>query len=225
MNNQVLKFVIPTVDLIDNSYKYGKFKITNIPNKGLGIVTVKDLDINDLNSILIFGGILFNKKQYKKYIKLEDDLKFSNNSCNSNISHITLASVDLPEQYLIANPLLYKDKNNIKNGWIGSFVNEISDGCNETYNSELIVLSKEDIINCQSQIDLLPNCIDKRCIVGICIKNIVKKDIEITAYYGGEETFNRVNYVAKKPQIIYEEDGSFRIQDNYNILTPKKKNS
>ena len=73
-----------------------------------------------MNSILIFGGILFNKKQYKKYIKLEDDLKFSNNSCTSNISHITLASVDLPEQYLIANPLLYKDKNNIKNGWIGS---------------------------------------------------------------------------------------------------------
>jgi hypothetical protein len=70
---------------------------------------------------------------------------------------------------------------------------------------------------------LLPNCIDKTCIVGICIKKIVKKDIEITAYYGGEETFHRVNYVAKKPQIIYKEDGSYIIQDNYNILTPKKK--
>ena len=155
-----LQFVIPTI--INNSYNYNKFKITEITNKGLGVVATEDLVLEDINKVLVHGGILFNDKQYKKYMKLNNDLKFENNDCNSNIFHITKANVlNEPDFYLIANPILYNN-NNYKNGWIGSFVNEVSvNESNKTYNAELIVLSEDDIINYQHQINQLPDCIDK----------------------------------------------------------------
>ena len=172
MSSNDLQFVIPTIvgNNGNKKYNFDKFKIKKIKKKGFGVVATEDFTIQDINKVLIFGGILFNDKQYKRYIKINNNLKFENNLCNSNISHITKANdtTELENYYLIANPILYND--DIKNGWIGSFVNEVSEKSHKIYNAELIVLSQEDLIKYQTQIENLPDCIDKTHIVGICIK-------------------------------------------------------
>ena len=216
--NKKLQFVIPTT-VVDNNgisnYNYPKFKIKNIENKGLGVVATEDLTSQDINKVLIYGGVLLTDKQYKKFIKINNDLNFENNSSNSIISYITKAN----DLYLNADPVLYND--DTKMGWIGSYVNEVSEISNSVYNAELIVLSPEDLKEYQLQINKLPDCINKTQIVGISIKYIVKKEQEITAYYG--ESFIRNNYKQKQPQITYNEDGSsLVINDNVNSLTPKK---
>ena len=183
-NNDDLKFIIPSINNDNNEYRYDKFKVVDIPNKGLGVVVTEDLKINDINSFIVYGGILYNSKQFKKYMKLNNDLKFDNNKNISNISHITKASLlNENENYLIANPILYN--NPYKFGWIGSYVNEVSENSNEIYNAELIVLSDIDKLKYKSSIDKLPNCIDKRYIVGIRIIYAIRKGMEVTAYYNG----------------------------------------
>jgi hypothetical protein len=214
-----IQIVIPTIVGIPGNehYNYPKFKITTVKGKGLGVIATEDLTTQDLNKFLVHGGIVFNDKQYKKYIKLSNDLKFENNLCNSNISHITQAN----NHYLNANPILYKDK--IKNGWIGSYVNEVNIRSRKEYNADLIVLTPEQVIYYKSQIDNLPDCIDKNHIVGICIRYAVKKNEEITVNYGDEETFIRVNYKQKQPQITYNEDGSVLELHNVHVLSPRPK--
>jgi hypothetical protein len=214
-----IQIVIPTIVGIPGNehYNYPKFKITTVKGKGLGVIATEDLTTQDLNKFLVHGGIVFNDKQYKKYIKLSNDLKFENNLCNSNISHITQAN----NHYLNANPILYKDK--IKNGWIGSYVNEVNIRSRKEYNADLIVLTSEQVIYYKSQIDNLPDCIDKNHIVGICIRYAVKKNEEITVNYGDEETFIRVNYKQKQPQITYNEDGSVLELHNVHVLSPRTK--
>jgi len=214
-----IQIVIPTIVGIPGNehYNYPKFKITTVKGKGLGVIATEDLTTQDLNKFLVHGGIVFNDKQYKKYIKLSNDLKFENNLCNSNISHITQAN----NHYLNANPILYKDK--IKNGWIGSYVNEVNIRSRKEYNADLIVLTSEQVIYYKSQIDNLPDCIDKNHIVGICIRYAVKKNEEITVNYGDEETFIRVNYKQKQPQITYNEDGSVLELHNVHVLSPRPK--
>ena len=89
-----LQFVIPTIiGMVGNqNYNYDKFEIKKIRNKGLGVVATQDFTIQDINKVLIHGGILFNDKQNKKYMKINNDLKFENKLCNSNINHITKAN-------------------------------------------------------------------------------------------------------------------------------------
>ena len=214
-----IQIVIPTIVGIPGNqhYNYSKFKVTTVKGKGLGVVATEDLTSQDLNTFLVHGGIAFNNKQHKKYIRLSNDLKFENNLCNSNISHITQAN----NHYLNANPILYKDE--IKMGWIGSYVNEVSIRGRKQYNAELIVLTPEQVIQYRSEIDNLPDCIDKNHIVGICIRYAVKKNEEITVNYGDDETFIRVNYKQKKPQITYNEDGSVLELNNVHVLTPRPK--
>ena len=125
-----IQIVIPTIVGIPGSqfYNYPKFKVTAVNGKGLGVLATEDLTSQDLNKFLVHGGIVFNDKQHKKYIRLSNDLKFENNLCNSNISHITQAN----NHYLNANPILYKDE--IEMGWIGSYVNEVSIRSRKQYN-------------------------------------------------------------------------------------------
>jgi hypothetical protein len=215
-----LKLVIPTIVVDDNgisNYKYDKFKIKKIAHKGLGVVVTEDLTIHDINKVLVFGGILFNDKQHKKYMKINNDLKFGNNVCNSNISHIT----EVNDKYLNANPILYND--DIKMGWIGSYVNELSESSHLVYNAELIVFSNEDIIKYKTQIDRLPDCINKKNIVGIRIKHVIKKNKEITVNYGDNESFDRVNYKQKQPEISLNEDGTLLEVIDCNVLIPRRK--
>jgi len=215
-----LELVIPTIIVDENgikTYNYGKFKVKKVPYKGFGVVTTEDLTIHDINKVLVYGGILFNDKQHKKYMKLNNDLKFENKVYNSNISYITEAN----DHYLNANPILYKDET--KMGWIGSYVNELSVNSRLIYNAELIVFSPDDLITHQSQINLLPSCINKEQIVGIRIKYVVKKNKEITVNYDDNNSFIRVNYKQKQPDISFNEDGSLAAVNNFNFLTPSKK--
>ena len=220
INDDYLKFVIPTVvgSPPNGIYNYDMFEVKKTLNKGLGVFATKDFTLEDTNKFLVYGGILFNEKQHQKYKKVTNDLKFDNKLCcsNPNLSHI--AKFD--DCYLNANPNLYNDK--VKFGWIGSYVNEVSANSTQLYNSELIVLSPEDIILYESKIKQLPNCIDKNHIVGIRIKYALKKGDEVTVYYG--DTYVRVNYTERTTQITRNEDGSLlAVNNNCNILTPRKK--
>ena len=84
MSSNNLQFVIPTIvgTAGNQYYNYPKFKITTIKGKGLGVVATEDFTTQDINKFLVFGGIAFNNKQHKKYIRLSNDLKFDNNLCN-----------------------------------------------------------------------------------------------------------------------------------------------
>ena len=193
MTNYISKPVLDST----GDFVWDGFKVVPIPGKGLGVVTTRDFGKRYIGHRLPYGGIVINSANEQRYLTKHAGRKISasyQHGCLDFILGLEGKSwLDAhPRRYIAGMP---------KNAWIGSLVNEPSEG--QCYNCHYEILSGTQRRFCPDY-----EYINRDVIGVVVIDKVLQKGEELCIdYYGNNSTrvYKRLG-IQHVPSLVHNGD-------------------